>query len=166
VTVDGITWPVRGAQVAVVQDGRVLVQFRPWPPGWELPGGHCDAGEDPPAAAAREIEEETGYSVRIGDLVGVYSWSGLRAVGDAVYLAEITGGRRRWSLESWAVRMVDPRDPPSTLFPWCRTRLRDAVARTQGAGPVHRVQPVTVRHILTFGTAWLRALNDRLRRRR
>ncbi|MFN2568554.1 MAG: NUDIX hydrolase, partial [Candidatus Dormibacteria bacterium] len=97
VTVDGVAWPVRGAQVAIVQDGRVLVQLRPWPPGWELPGGHCEAGEDPRTAATREAEEETGHAVRITGLVGVYSWSGLRSVGDAVYLAEITGGRRRWS---------------------------------------------------------------------
>ena len=38
---------VMGAQVAIVERGRVLLQFRPWPPGWELPGGHCKPGEDP-----------------------------------------------------------------------------------------------------------------------
>ncbi|MEA2672508.1 MAG: hypothetical protein QOG45_2728, partial [Chloroflexota bacterium] len=35
------TFPVQGAQLAIVHDGRVLLQLRPWPPGWELPGGHC-----------------------------------------------------------------------------------------------------------------------------
>ncbi len=56
--IDGVEWLVEGAQVAIVQRGRVLLQFRPWPPGWELPGGHCDPGEDPADTAKREVTEE------------------------------------------------------------------------------------------------------------
>ena len=106
VLIDGVEWTVEGAQVAIVQRGRVLLQFRPWPPGWELPGGHCEPGEDPAVTAAREIAEETGYEVRIAGIVGVYSWRGLRSAGDVVFLGEVVGGAPRRSLEAWALRMA------------------------------------------------------------
>lgn len=165
VTVDGIAWPVQGAQVAVLDGPRVLLQLRPFLPGWELPGGHCEPYEDPAATAARETREETGLVVRIRALVGVYTWAGLRSAGDVVYLGEIDGGRRRRSLEAWASRMVDVEHLPRTLFPWQHQRVADAVECAAGAPPVHRVQPVTVRHVLMFGSAWLLSPLERRRRR-
>jgi len=166
VVIDGVKWRVEGAQVAIVQRGRVLLQFRPWPPGWELPGGHCDPGEDPADTAAREVTEETGYVVRIAGVVGVYSWKGLRSAGDVVFLGEVVGGAPRRSLESWALRMRSPDRLPRTVFPWIRERVHDAVDVAAGGPPVHRVQPVTIRHVLGFATAWLHTPLDRLRGRR
>jgi 8-oxo-dGTP pyrophosphatase MutT (NUDIX family) len=166
VMIDGVEWPVEGAQVAIVQRGRVLLQFRPWPPGWELPGGHCDPGEEAAAAAAREVTEETGYVVRIAGIVGVYSWKGLRSAGDVVFLGEVVGGAPRRSLEAWSLRMRAPDTLPRTVFPWVRERVRDAVDVAAGAPSVHRVQPVTLRHVLGFATAWLNAPVDRLLRHR
>jgi 8-oxo-dGTP pyrophosphatase MutT (NUDIX family) len=166
VMVDGVAWPVDGAQVAIVDAGRVLVQLRPWPPGWELPGGHCEDGEDPAATAAREAEEETGLRVRIVGLVGVYSWAGLRAAGDVLFRGEVTGGRRRRSIEALRTRYVTLQQLPWTAFPWIAQRVDDALENARGASPVHRVQPVTLRHVAAFGTAWLRAPFDRRRARR
>ncbi len=166
VTVDGEAWPVGGAQLAALDRGRALLQLRPWPPGWELPGGHCEPGEEPAAAAAREAEEETGHTFRVLGLVGVYSWEGLRTAGDAVFLGEITGGRARRSIEAWSVRLFEPEELPRTVFPWCRQRILDAVACSRGAPPVHRVQPVTMRQVMSFGTSWMQAPVDALSRRR
>jgi 8-oxo-dGTP pyrophosphatase MutT (NUDIX family) len=166
VVIDGEAWPVGGAQLAALHQGRVLLQFRPWPPGWELPGGHAEPAEEPADAALREAEEETGHTFRVLGLVGAYSWEGLRSAGDAVFLGEITGGRARRSIEAWAVRLFLPEELPATLFPWCRDRILDAVACSRGAAPVHRVQPVTMRHVMGFGTSWMRTPVDALIRHR
>ena len=40
--------------------------------GWEVPGGQVEEGEDLFSALKREIFEETGISISIGRLVGVY----------------------------------------------------------------------------------------------
>jgi len=166
VVINGVAWPVEGAQVAIVERGRVLLQLRPWPPGWELPGGHVEPGEDPAVTGARETEEETGYRVRIAGIVGVYSWRGLRSAGDVVFLGEVIGGAPRRSIEAWALRMAPPDALPRTVFPWVRERARDAVDVAGGGEAVHRVQPVTIRHVLGFATAWLHTPFDRLMHRR
>lgn len=40
---------------------------------WCLPGGRLDAGESVEECCAREVKEETGLSVKVKKLVGVYS---------------------------------------------------------------------------------------------
>lgn len=166
VEVDGVAWAVTGAQVAILDGDRVVLQLRPWPPGWELPGGHCEPGEDPAVTAAREAEEETGYRVRVDALVGVYTWAGLRSAGDVLYRGSITGGSPRRSLEAWASRLVDEDHVPRTIFPWLRERIADAFAAAAGQPPIHRVQPVTLYHVAAFATDWMRTPVDRLRARR
>lgn len=59
---------------AVVADSKLLVAQRLRPPElagrWELPGGKVAPGETEPAALARELAEELGIEVEIGDRLG------------------------------------------------------------------------------------------------
>jgi ADP-ribose pyrophosphatase YjhB (NUDIX family) len=38
-----------------------------------MPGGGLEDGEDPQDAARREVREETGYRVRLDELLGIHS---------------------------------------------------------------------------------------------
>jgi ADP-ribose pyrophosphatase YjhB (NUDIX family) len=51
--------------VFVVHAGRVLLLFHPKLSRWLPPGGHVEPNELPDDAAVREVEEETGVSVRL-----------------------------------------------------------------------------------------------------
>jgi 8-oxo-dGTP diphosphatase len=164
VLLGGVRHRVSGAQAAVLVDGRVLVQLRPWPPGWELPGGHVGADEDPAACIVREVLEETGLQVRVRAVVGVYRWAGLRRQADAVFLVEPVGGQVRRSIEAIRMRWVDPSTLPRAIFPWCQIRISDALDVAAGGDPVLRTQPVMVRHVLFFGSRWVAVVVDAVRK--
>ena len=52
------------------QDPEIALIHRPHYDDWSLPKGKVDPGESLPTTAAREILEETGFSVRLGKLIG------------------------------------------------------------------------------------------------
>lgn len=70
---------------AVVRDeqGRVLIVNPVYKERWNLPGGHIEAGEIPTAALRRELREEIGLDLEIGDLL-VTAWV-TRAEGSHVF---------------------------------------------------------------------------------
>jgi mutator protein MutT len=55
----------------VIRDDRVLL-LRNERDEWELPGGKIELGETPEECLAREIEEETGWPVRVTEILD--SW--------------------------------------------------------------------------------------------
>lgn len=67
--------PVPGANGVVVDDDRVLLTRRahdPWNGMWCSPGGFCNVGEHPMDTVVREVREETGLRVAVGDYVGTW----------------------------------------------------------------------------------------------
>ena len=67
--------PTLGVGAIVVRDGSLLLVRRGREPGlglWSLPGGRVEAGESLIEAVRREVREETGLDVIVGDLAGVY----------------------------------------------------------------------------------------------
>ena len=57
----------------VWREGEILLMRRSDNGHWGLPGGYVEVGESVSEAARREVVEETGWTVKIGDLIGVYS---------------------------------------------------------------------------------------------
>ena len=87
--------PIVGVGAIVVHDGALLMVKRGREPGlglWSAPGGRVEHGESLTSAVAREVLEETGLSVSVGDLVGVLEVFGDEHFVVLDYLAEPVGG--------------------------------------------------------------------------
>jgi len=80
---------------ALIAGGSVLLAQRRRPPElaglWELPGGKVAAGETEPEALVRELREELGVDVDVGDRLGEDVPVGAALVLRA-YVVEQTGG--------------------------------------------------------------------------
>jgi 8-oxo-dGTP diphosphatase len=65
-------WHVAAFAVVRNEQGQVLWVKQPEAGLWQLPGGHCGANEAPWETAVRHTRQQTGLTVRLEDLGGVY----------------------------------------------------------------------------------------------
>jgi len=99
---------------AIVHDegGRLLVVQRGRPPAagrWSLPGGRVEPGETSPDALVRELREETGLDVSVGELVGEVELEGPAGVTYAIadFRCTVVGGELAAGDDAAAARWVD-----------------------------------------------------------
>jgi ADP-ribose pyrophosphatase YjhB (NUDIX family) len=67
--------PAPTVSAVVERDGLVLLTRRGIEPRlgmWDTPGGFVEAGEEPVEALRRELLEETGLTIEVGELLGIY----------------------------------------------------------------------------------------------
>jgi ADP-ribose pyrophosphatase YjhB (NUDIX family) len=118
----GYATPKVDVRAAVFRDDQVLLVQERSDGRWTLPGGWCDLGESPGVAAAREVEEESGYRVRTAKLLAVYdklrhghppaTWHAYKLF----FRCELVGGAPAASVETAAVGFFGEDDlPPLSL---------------------------------------------------
>lgn len=120
------------------QDGKLLLTRRAIDPAngkWTFPGGYVDWGETVDAAALRETWEETGLTVKLGGLIGVYSYANSPVV-IVVYRARVLGGTLTLCHENDRLEWVAPADVPwdELAFPSTVEAMRDFLVRPDDGG--------------------------------
>jgi 8-oxo-dGTP diphosphatase len=97
---------------------------------WTFPGGYVEWGEPVECAAIRETYEETGLTVDLGRLVGVYSYAATPVV-IVVYEARVIGGMLTPCHENDRVEWIGSDAIPwgELAFPSTTAALRDFLAR-------------------------------------
>jgi 8-oxo-dGTP diphosphatase len=101
---------------AVVRDGGRILACRRGPGRdaagrWEFPGGKVETGETPEAALQREITEELGVSIHVGELLDrSVTTVGDRAIDLACYACSPDGAVPVVSTDHDELRWVEPRD--------------------------------------------------------
>jgi 8-oxo-dGTP diphosphatase len=128
------------AAAILVERGRVLITQRKrgshLEGAWEFPGGKVEPGEDPRDALVRELREEVGVEVAVGDIVEAtfHRYPG-KAVLLLFYAAlRLPGSPDPEPLDVADVRWAAQGDLEDELFPAADVPALAKVRRMLGAG--------------------------------
>ncbi len=129
-----------GTSAVILNDAReVLLELRSDFKLWGLPGGRMDVGESVQETVVREVLEETGLTVRVERLIGVYSDP--RQYGIVCYPAgyvvhavvmsfacERVSGELKYSAESLDLRYFPADALPDDMMKIHRLQVDDAMS--------------------------------------
>jgi 8-oxo-dGTP diphosphatase len=136
---------IRPGIAAVVQNvhHHILLHRRHVGRGWAPPSGALEPGEDLHAGLHRELREETGLSVTVERLVGIYSDPTFQIVQypdgrtvhfvTCLFVCRVQAGMLQGSAEGTAWAWFSPHALPEDLLPYAQVWLRDAL---RGPAPV------------------------------
>lgn len=134
--------PILGVQVAIVENGQILLTKRSDFAVWCLPGGALEDGESLAQAAIRETREETGLEVQLTRLIGVYSRPNWRSGGahEVLFAAEPVGGDLLTTTNETTDAGYFARDAlPEPLFRWHYSRIVDALDGRTGIARLQNI---------------------------
>lgn len=116
----------------IFHEGNILLAHRRDIDWWNLPGGGMEAGETVDEALRREVYEETGLEIEVGQLVGVYSKPQKQEVVLA-FRCQVRAGEPRETDETSECRYFPADALPSNTLPKHRERVEDALRNQQSA---------------------------------
>ena len=124
-------------------EGKILLQRRSDNGLWGLPGGSVEIGESVRDAIVREVREETGLTVEVVRLIGVYSDPTVQIVRYAdgnvvhyissVFACRILAGTLQTCDETLDLQFFDPAHLPEDLVPMHHIRVQDWTTNTPAA---------------------------------
>ena len=113
----GVPRRIEAAGGVVIRDGKVAVVHRDRYDDWSLPKGKLDKGESFEQAALREVLEETGLQVELGDELEPVSYVDQKGRPKVVryWLMEVVGGEFQANDEVDELRWLAPGDAVELL---------------------------------------------------
>ncbi|MDV7189072.1 NUDIX hydrolase [Mycolicibacterium fortuitum] len=113
------------AGIVVRDDGRVLVIKRDDNGHWEAPGGVLELDESFEAGVQREVLEETGLTVTVEGLTGVYK-NLTHGIVALVYRCRPAGGEPHATEEAREICWMTTEEVQSAMVPAFAARVLDA----------------------------------------
>lgn len=113
------------AGIVVREDGRVLVIRRDDNGHWEAPGGVLELDESFEGGVRREVLEETGLTVEVERLTGVYK-NLTHGIVALVYRCRLLAGDAHPTAEAREVRWMTTEEVRKAMTPAFGARVLDA----------------------------------------